>query len=137
MTQSAYPRPLTAGYVTKAGVETITGAKTFKPSDGSSTPLRVEGAAVQTGTLLVVASDAGTWFLSIGANGDTALTTPYAYQPTRATLEIAANGGQTAPLQVWTGNDGQVKASVGVDGSMKSPTIKAYAGRLYARANYR
>lgn len=136
MSQSSYPVPTNPGYVTIAGVETVVGAKKFKTADGS-TPLRAEGALAQVSEVFVVANDSGTWFFSIGKNGDAFFTTPFSYQPTRATLEVAANGGQTVPLQVWTGNDGYTKASVDPDGSIHSPTVKAYAGRVYARANFR
>lgn len=136
MSQDAYPRPATPGYVTKSGVETITGSKLFKTADGS-TPLRVEGSPSQVSEVLVVANDSGTWFLSVDKDGVTSLTTAGGFQPSTGTLEIVANGTQTAPLTAWINNSGQVAATVDPDGSIHSPTVKAYAGRLYARANFR
>lgn len=122
MSQSAYPVPAQLAYVTKAGVETISGAKTFTTLDGS-TPVRIQGAVSQTDELLFVSTNAVDGLFTVGKDCQVYVAMPFGVEPDYGTVEIGANGSQVKPLTYWSGNSGSKVASVEVDGRITSPTI--------------
>lgn len=136
VSQSAYPPPPQVAYVTKAGIDTITGAKTFITADGT-TPVTIQGGVAQTSELLNILNSDFNLLLSVDRFGHTSFSMASGAEPSTGTVEVAANGTQVGPLTAWLNNSGQVAAKVDSDGSVHSPTVKAYAGRMYARANFR
>lgn len=64
-----YPDSTTDQFLTKTGVQTITGAKTFQAGSTSSTPLTIQSAASQTSNLQEFKDSSGGLLGAIGSNG--------------------------------------------------------------------